>query len=54
MRLVKEKIMNHIQNQQRLNNPCIKIPFSEIIEWRDDTLQVRWFSDFVGNRVVPC
>ena len=40
--------------QQRLNNPCIKIPFSEIIEWRDDTLQVRWFSDFVGNRVVPC
>ena len=40
--------------QQRLNNPCIKIPFSEIIEWRDDTLQVRWFSDFVRDRVVPC
>jgi hypothetical protein len=40
--------------QQRLSNPCIKIPFSEIIEWRDDTLQIRWFSDFVGNRVVPC
>jgi hypothetical protein len=33
---------------------CIRIPFDEIIEWRDDTLQVRWLSDFVGSHIVQC
>jgi hypothetical protein len=40
--------------QQRLTNPCIKIPFSDVIEWSGDTLQVRWFSYFVEDNVVPC
>lgn len=43
-----------IPKQERMDNPCIKIPFSEIIEFRDDTLQVSWFSDWVKSRVVPC
>ena len=40
--------------EERLDNPCIKIPFKDVIEWKDDTLQIRWFSDFVSNHVVPC
>jgi hypothetical protein len=40
--------------QNTLYNPCIKIPFSEVIEWSDDALQVRWFCDFVVDKVVPC
>jgi hypothetical protein len=43
-----------IPKQERMDNPCIKIPFKEIIEFRDDTLQVSWFSDWVKSRVVPC
>jgi hypothetical protein len=43
-----------IPKQVRLDNPCIKIPFKDVIEWRDGTLQIRWFSDFVKSRVVPC
>jgi hypothetical protein len=43
-----------LPKQERLTNPCIKIPFKDVIEWRDGTLQIRWFSDFVKSRVVPC
>ena len=43
-----------LPKQERMDNPCIKIPFSEIIEWRGDSLQVKWFSDWVKSRVVPC
>jgi hypothetical protein len=39
---------------KNLNNACVKIPFSEIIEYKDETLQLRWFADWVKSRVVPC
>jgi hypothetical protein len=43
-----------LPKQEKLTDPCIKIPFRNVIEWRDDTLQIRWMSDFVPINVVPC
>ena len=37
-----------------LSNVCIRIPLSEIIQWRDDSLQVEWLSNFVEARIVTC
>lgn len=40
--------------QKTLNNPCIKIKFTDIIEWDGDSLQIRWFANSVENKVVTC
>lgn len=48
------KIGEPSPKQERLFDPCIKIPFKDVIQWRDGTLQISWFSDFVKDHVVPC
>jgi hypothetical protein len=39
---------------ETLSNVCIRIKFSDIIEWRGDSLQVEWLSNFVKSYVVTC
>ena len=39
---------------KNLSNVCVKIPFSEIIVYRDETLQLSWFADWVKSSIVPC
>lgn len=49
-RMVGEKI----PETKYLANVCLKIKFSDIIEWVDNTLQIQWFSDFVPGRTTDC
>ena len=51
---VSERKRGEYPKSETMTNVCIRIPFSEIIEWRDDSLQVRWFSNSVKSRVVTC
>ena len=37
-----------------LSNVCVKIPFKDIIQWREDTLQISWFTSSVDNHIVNC
>jgi len=45
----KEKIQ-----PKSLSNVCVKIPFKDIIQWREDTLQISWFTSSVDNHIVNC
>jgi hypothetical protein len=51
---VGERRRGEYPKQESLNDVCVRIPFSEIIQWNGDSLQVRWLSDFVKSRIVPC
>lgn len=48
------KLSGPIPNQKYLSNVCIKIPFEDIITFKDDALQVSWFSDKVADSLVAC
>jgi uncharacterized protein YacL (UPF0231 family) len=45
----KEKIQ-----PKSLSNVCVEIPFKDIIQWREDTLQISWFTSSVDNHIVNC
>lgn len=41
--------------QKSVYGACLKIEFKDIIEWTgEEALQIRWFSDWVKDRIVPC
>jgi uncharacterized protein YacL (UPF0231 family) len=43
-----------IPKPKYMSNVCVEIPFSDIIEWRGNSLQIEWLSPFVKEYIVPC
>ena len=43
-----------IPKPKYVSNVCVEIPFTDIIEWRGNSLQIEWLSNFVKDHIVPC
>ena len=43
-----------IPSSKYMSNVCVEIPFTDIIEWRGNSLQIEWLSPFVKEYIVPC
>lgn len=43
-----------IPKPKYMSNVCVEIPFTDIIEWRGNSLQIEWLSNFVKDHIVPC
>ena len=52
---VPERKRGENPKQEYAYGVCVKIEFKDIIEWTgEEALQIRWFSDWVKSRIVPC
>lgn len=52
--VVDYKMGGEIPNAKYMSDVCVKIPFSDIIEWTGNSLQIEWLSNFVKDHIVPC